>query len=330
MYIVTGGAGFIGSVLIKALNDKGIENILVVDRLEQDEKWLNLRGIKFQEYLHADEFIEADMLNQIFDEGVTQVYHMGACSDTTEQNVDFLMKNNVEFSKIVFSYCAGYDVPICYASSAATYGAGELGYSDDHAEVEKLQPLNAYGWSKQLVDEWVLRQSKHPSKWFGVKFFNVFGPNEYHKGNMKSVVCHAFHQIKDTGSMKLFKSYHPDYADGDQTRDFVYVKDVVNAMLGLMFGDHSGENGLYNLGSGRARTFKDLVKATFAAMDQPESIVYIDMPDNLKQQYQYYTQANMDKLQHALPEFKSTDLESAVTDYVQQYLACANSFERSR
>ncbi len=328
MYIVTGGAGFIGSVIIKALNDRGIENILVVDRLEKDSKWMNLRGIKFQEYLHADEFIQPDMLNQIFDEGVTQVYHMGACSSTTETDVDYLMKNNVEFSKIVFSYCAGYDVPICYASSAATYGAGEHGYDD--TEVEKLQPLNPYGWSKQLMDEWALQQDKVPTKWYGVKFFNVYGPNEYHKGSMRSVVVQAHKQIKDTGKMKLFKSYHPDYKDGEQLRDFVYVKDVVQAMVRLMFEDHQGPSGLYNLGTGQARSFKDLVLATFAALDKSEAIEYIDMPDHLKDQYQYYTQANMNKLAQAFSDFKFHSLEEGVKDYVQNYLEKPNQFERSR
>ena len=330
MYIVTGGAGFIGSVIIKALNDKGIENILVVDRLEKDQKWKNLRGLRFHEYLYADEFIQPDMLNQIFDEEVTQVYHMGACSSTTETDVDYLMKNNVEFSKILFSYCAGYDIPICYASSAATYGAGEHGYDDVDREIGKLQPLNPYGWSKQLVDEWALGEMKQPSKWYGVKFFNVYGPNEYHKGSMRSVVVQAHAQIRETGKMKLFKSYHPDYKDGGQLRDFVYVKDVVEAMLRLMFEDHKGANGIYNLGTGQARSFADLAKATFSALDKPDNIEYIEMPDHLKGQYQYYTQANMSKLSMALPGFKFMSLEDGIKDYVQNYLEQDNPYHRSR
>lgn len=330
MYIVTGGAGFIGSVVIKALNERGIENILVVDRLEKDEKWKNLRGVKFHEYLHADEFIQPDMLNQIFDEGVTQVYHMGACSSTTETDVDYLMKNNVEYSKILFSFCTGYDVPICYASSAATYGAGEYGYDDIEKEIYKLQPLNPYGWSKQLVDEWAIAEDKKPSKWYGVKFFNVYGPNEYHKGSMRSVVVQAHRQIIETGKVKLFKSYHTDYEDGGQLRDFVYVKDVVQAMVRLMFESHSGPNGIYNLGTGKARSFADLAKATFKALDKNENIEYIEMPDHLKGQYQYYTQASMNKLSEALPDFKFSSLEEGIKDYVQNYLEQANIYARTR
>lgn len=331
MIIVTGGAGFIGSVLIKQLNEAGVENILVIDRLEKDEKWLNLRGVKFQEYLHADEFIQQDMLTQIFEEGVSQIYHMGACSSTTEKDVDYLMKNNLEFSQILFSYCTSFDVPICYASSAATYGGGEYGYDDDDTEkMLKLQPLNPYGWSKQLMDEWVLRQEKHPSKWYGVKFFNVYGPNEYHKGSMKSVVCQAHQQINEGGEVKLFKSHHPDYKDGEQLRDFVYVKDVVMLMLALMFKEHEGSNGLYNLGTGESRSFKDLAEATFSAMDRPSNIKFVDMPAHLKDQYQYYTQANMNKIKTLFPNFKFHSLEEGVKDYVQNHLMQANPFDRSR
>ena len=303
MYIVTGAAGFIGSCIVKKLNDQGIEDILVVDRLESDSKWLNLRGVKFQEYVHADEFIHPDVLNSVFEEGVHQIYHMGACSTTTETDVDYFMKNNVEYSQILFRYCAQFDVPICYASSAATYGAGENGFIDDEDELEKLLPLNPYGWSKQLMDEWVIKQLQRPKKWFGVKFFNVYGPNEYHKGGQKSVVCHAFNQIKETGKVKLFKSYLDKYADGEQLRDFVYVKDVVDGMWELMNSEHQGANGIYNLGTSKARSFKDLVAATFKAMDKDVKIEYIEMPDNIKDQYQYYTQANIDKLEKALPNF---------------------------
>ncbi len=330
MYIVTGAAGFIGSCIVKKLNDEGIENILVVDRLESDQRWLNLRGVKFQEFVHADEFIQPDILESVFEEGVTQIYHMGACSTTTETNVDYFMKNNVEYSQILYRYCSEYDVPICYASSAATYGDGEFGFDDNEDELEKLQPLNPYGWSKQLMDEWVIKQLKRPKKWYGVKFFNVYGANEYHKGGQKSVVCHAFNQINESGKMKLFKSYKDGFKDGEQLRDFVYVKDIVNAMYELMFTNHKGINGIYNLGTGKARSFKDLVEATFKAMDKDVNIEYIDMPDNLKNQYQYYTQANMQKLNDALPEFKFHSLEDGVKDYVQNYLLQDNPFIRSR
>lgn len=330
MYIVTGAAGFIGSCIVKKLNDEGIENIVVVDRLESDAKWLNLRGVKFQEFVHADEFLLPDILDSVFEEGVTQIYHMGACSTTTETDVDYFMKNNVEYSQILFRYCAQYDVPICYASSAATYGAGEHGFTDDEDEFEKLQPLNPYGWSKSLMDEWVIKQLKRPKKWFGVKFFNVYGPNEYHKGGQKSVVCHTFDQVKANGKMKLFKSYKEGIADGEQLRDFVYVKDIVDVMWQLMSTDHKGANGVYNLGTGVARSFKDLALATMKAMDVPEKIEYIDMPGNLRYQYQYYTQANMNKLAKALPDFKFHTLEDGVKDYVQNYLMQENPFLRSR
>ena len=330
MYIVTGAAGFIGSCIVKKLNDEGIENILVVDRLEQDSKWLNLRGVKFQEYIHADEFIQPDILNSVFDEGVTQIYHMGACSSTTETDVDYFMKNNVEYSQILYRYCSQYDVPICYASSAATYGDGEHGFIDEENDLEMLQPLNPYGWSKQLMDEWVIKQLKRPERWFGVKFFNVYGPNEYHKGGQKSVVAHAHNQITETGKMKLFKSYKDQFADGEQLRDFVYVKDIVNAMWMLMSTEHSGVNGIYNLGTGKARSFKDLVKATFKGMGKDENIEYIEMPDALKDQYQYFTQADMTKFQKVFPEFKFHSLEEGVEDYVKNYLNQSNPFMRSR
>ncbi|MAX66578.1 MAG: ADP-glyceromanno-heptose 6-epimerase [Halobacteriovoraceae bacterium] len=330
MYIVTGAAGFIGSCIVKKLNDQGIENILIVDRLEKDQKWLNLRGLKFQEYIHADEFIQPDILDSVFEEGVTQIYHMGACSSTTETDVDYFMKNNVEYSQILFRYCAGFDVPLCYASSAATYGAGEHGFIDEEDDLEKLQPLNPYGWSKQLMDEWVIKQLKRPHKWYGVKFFNVYGPNEYHKEGQKSVVCHAFNQITDTGKMKLFKSYKEEFADGEQLRDFVYVKDVVDAMWLLMSSEHNGINGIYNLGTSQARSFKDLVSATFKAMGKEENIEYIEMPETIKNQYQYYTQAQMKKFQNAFPDFKFHSLEEGVDDYVKNYLMQENPFERSR
>ena len=322
--------GFIGSCIIKRLNDRGIENILAVDRLESDQKWLNLRGVKFQEFVHADEFIQPDILESVFEEGVTQVYHMGACSSTTEADVDYFMKNNVEYSQILFRYCSEYDVAICYASSAATYGAGEHGFEDEEDDLEKLQPLNPYGWSKHLMDEWVIKQLKRPKKWYGVKFFNVYGANEYHKEGQKSVVCHAFKQISETGRMKLFKSYKDEFKHGEQLRDFVYVKDIVNAMLELMFTKHEGANGIYNLGTGTARSFKDLVNATFSSMDKKVDIAFIDMPSNLKNQYQYYTQANMQKFNKALPEFKFHTLEEGVKDYVQNYLLQENPFIRSR
>lgn len=322
MIIVTGAAGFIGSCIVKKLNDQGRKDIICVDRFEEDDKWLNLRGLHFDEYIHADEFIQPEVMESIYaNETIEAVYHMGACSSTTERDVDYLMKNNVEYSKIIFAMCTDYNVPLVYASSAATYGAGENGYKDNHEGVDSLMPLNAYGYSKQLVDEWALRQEHTPERWYGVKFFNVYGPNEYHKGNMKSVVAQAHTQINEVGKVKLFKSYKEEYEDGGQLRDFVYVKDCVDAMLRLINEEHSGPNGIYNLGTGKARSFADLVKATFKAMDKPENIEFIEMPESLRGQYQYYTQAEMNKLESALPGFKFHSLEDGVKDYVQSHLS---------
>lgn len=333
MIIVTGAAGFIGSCIVKKLNDMGRKDIIVVDRLEDDDKWLNLRGLYFEEYIHADDFIQMDMLNDIFNKDqIEAVYHMGAISSTTERDVDLLMSNNLNYSKILFGMCSEYDVPYLYASSAATYGAGEKGYSDSHDVVDDLTPLNGYGWSKQLMDEWALRvpAAKTPSKWYGVKFFNVYGPNEYHKGNMKSVVCQAYKQINETGKVKLFKSYKDGYEDGGQLRDFVYVKDCVDAMISLVNEEHCGSNGIYNLGTGKARSFADLARATFKAMGKEENIEYIEMPESLRDQYQYYTQAEMNKLDEAIEGFTFHSLEDGVKDYVQNHLASDNQFYRSR
>jgi ADP-L-glycero-D-manno-heptose 6-epimerase len=324
MYIITGAAGFIGSYLVKKLNDEGHTDIICVDRMGEDDRWKNLQGLKYYRYIHADDFIQPEILTDIFDEGVDAVYHMGACSSTTEKNIDFLMSNNVEYSQILFSFCTQYDVPICYASSAATYGAGENGYDDSEEEISQLMALNAYGYSKQLMDEWVLEQARKPSRWFGVKFFNVYGPNEYHKGNMKSVVCQAYNQILETGKMKLFKSHNPDYKDGEQLRDFVYVSDVVDAMCELMHRDHDGKSGIYNLGCGEPRTFKHLVESTFKAMGKKSDIEFIDMPESLRNQYQYYTKANMNKFHSVFPDFRFHSVEAGVADYVQNYLMKPN------
>ncbi len=321
MIVVTGAAGFIGSVLVQMLNAKGREDIICVDRLGEDNRWMNLRGLKFAEFIHADEFLDINLLENF---EIEAIYHMGACSDTTERNVDMLMENNVNYSKYLFNYATEKDIPICYASSAATYGAGEKGYSDQ--EIFGLMPLNAYGYSKQLVDEWVLKQHHTPTKWYGVKFFNVFGPNEYHKGHMSSLVYKGFNQIKTNGEVKLFKSYKEGFEDGEQLRDFVYVKDVCRAMIELIETDHQGKSGIYNLGTGTARSFKDLIAATFHAMNKTMQLEYIEMPEELKNQYQYFTQAEMSKLKHALPDFKFSSLEDAVKDYVQNHLLKENQF----
>ncbi|MBL7665879.1 MAG: ADP-glyceromanno-heptose 6-epimerase [Bacteriovoracaceae bacterium] len=317
MIIVTGGAGFIGSALIYELNKLKIDNIIIVDRLHKDKRWLNIRGLKYDTFIHADDFLSSNILDNSALKGV---FHLGACSATTETDVDYLMKNNVEYSKKIFQACAEKNIPLVYASSAATYGSGEYGYDDSHEVVSKLKPLNPYGYSKQFFDEWVLRQKRKPNKWFGVKFFNVFGPNEYHKGSMASVVFHAHNQIKDTGKVKLFNSYNPEFEDGEQKRDFVYVKDVCLAMLKLMNDAKPEASGIYNLGTGVARSFNDLTKATFTAMKKAPKIEYIEMPETLRSQYQYFTQAKMEKFNNLFPDFKFRSLEDAVADYHQHLM----------
>jgi len=319
MILVTGGAGFIGSVLVAELNRLGETDIVIVDRLEKSVKWKNLRDLKYREYIHADELFSGDYDDLISETDI--IYHMGACSSTTELDMDYLMKNNVQYSKALFQFAATKNVPMIYASSAATYGAGEFGYDDNEEELHKLRPLNPYGYSKQLFDEWVLRETTaKPDHWFGLKFFNVFGPNEYHKEDMRSLVHKAYGQINETGKVKLFKSHKDGFKDGEQLRDFIYVLDVVRVMIELSYTDKAQFSGIYNLGTGKARSFKDLVLATFKAMGRNPEIEYIDMPMSIRNQYQYFTEANTEKLLSALPGFKFTDLEAAVYDYVTNYL----------
>ncbi len=326
MIIVTGAAGFIGSVLVKYLNDLGQNQILLCDHFEHGEKWKNLRGLRFESFVQVEDLFNHPIWKK--KSAIKAIYHMGACSDTTQLDMDFLYKNNTEFTNKLLTLASVKNIPIVYASSAATYGAGEQGYSDDHKKLFDLRPLNKYGYSKQLSDEWILHQKKKPKVWFGVKFFNVFGPNEYHKGKMSSVVFQSFHQIKDVGEVKLFKSHREDFKDGEQLRDFVYVKDVVRAMVELIkVGQKKPSlSGIYNLGTGKARSFHDLVKATFHSMDTKPHIKFIDMPLELRNQYQYYTQAEMGKLRKALPKFKFLNLEEAVDDYVRNHLLKVDPF----
>lgn len=320
MILVTGGAGFIGSVLVAELNRLGETDIVIVDRLEKSVKWKNLRDLKYREYIHADELFSGDYDDLISETDI--IYHMGACSSTTELDMDFLMKNNVQYSKALFQFAATKNVPMIYASSAATYGAGEFGYDDNEDELHKLRPLNPYGYSKQLFDEWVLRETTaKPDHWFGLKFFNVFGPNEYHKEEMRSLVHKSYGQINNSGQVQLFKSHKDGFKDGEQLRDFIYVKDVVRVMIEFSYTDKAQFSGIYNLGTGKARSFKDLVLATFKAMGKNPNIEYIDMPMSIRNQYQYFTEANTEKLLCALPGFKFTDLEAAVHDYITNYLA---------
>lgn len=326
MILVTGAAGFIGSVIVKQLNDKGHEDLILCDHFESGDKWKNLRGLKYDSFVQVEDLFDHPIWKK--PAGLKAIYHMGACSDTTELDMDFLYDNNTQYTNQLLTLAAQKNIPIVYASSAATYGAGEQGYVDDHKGIPALKPLNKYGYSKQLSDEWILKQKKKPKVWFGVKFFNVFGPNEYHKGKMSSVVYQSFNQIRDVGEVKLFKSHRPDYKDGEQLRDFVYVKDVVRAMIELIEAGKKKPtlSGIYNLGTGEARSFHDLVKATFTSMDLKPKIQFIDMPLELRNQYQYYTQAEMGKLKKALPKFKFMKLEDAVNDYVRNHLAQAEQY----
>lgn len=314
MIIVTGGAGFIGSCLVRTLNDAGITDIIVVDNIASTGKWRNLQNKKYVTYVHKSQFLSELPAY----ENVTAIVHLGACSSTTERNFDYLWENNVEYSKRLWEYCAGKQIPFIYASSAATYGDGSQGFRDD-CDIDLLRPLNAYGYSKQCFDQWTLRQTKTaPAQHVGLKFFNVYGPNEYFKGSMASMVFHGFHQIQETGEIRLFRSYRPEYADGMQLRDFVYVKDVCQVIL--WFLEHPKVSGLFNVGTGKARSFSQLAEAIFQALELPASIRYVDMPEELRPKYQYYTQADMTKLRAAGYDLPFTELETGVLDYVKNYL----------
>lgn len=321
MIIVTGAAGFIGSVLVGKLNQIGIEDLIIVDDFSRESKSNNLKGKKFADLIHRDDFIKWLDSNG---DNVDFVIHIGARTDTTEFNKDVFDVLNLNYTKLLWERCASFNIPIIYASSAATYGMGEFGYDDRHDIVDKLKPLNPYGESKNDFDKWALKQDKTPPFWAGLKFFNVYGPNEYHKGRMASVIMHAHKQIGESSKMKLFKSHNPDFKDGEQLRDFVYVKDLVDVIVFLM--ENTPQSGLYNLGTGKARTFVDLVKATFKAMDKEAVIEFIDTPEDIRDKYQYYTQANMTKLRSAGYEKEFTSLEDGVMDYVKNYLIESNYF----
>jgi len=314
-FIVTGAAGFIGSNLVAALNERGESDILAVDELGTDEKWKNLVGLELTDYWEKDDFLFAlrnDTLGK-----VDTVFHLGANSSTTEKNASYLVENNYRFTRELCEWCLHHEVRFIYASSAATYGDGSLGYSDSDDVTPTLKPLNMYGWSKQMFDLWALRHELF-DRIAGLKYFNVYGPREDHKGDMRSVVNKAYHQILEAGEVKLFKSYRPEYKDGEQIRDFVFVKDAVAATL--FFNDHQNANGLFNCGTGKARTWNDLVKAVFSAMCRPPKIAYIDMPETLREKYQYRTEADVTKLREASYEAPFTSLEDGVADYVKNYL----------
>lgn len=312
--IVTGGAGFIGSCIIRELNDTGMEDIIVVDNISSTEKWRNLVNKRYLEYINKKDFL-AQLPR--FSGKVSHVIHMGACSATTELDFDYLYQNNLQFTKALWNFCATEKISFIYASSAATYGDGGLGF-DDRKDIRELKPLNGYGYSKQLFDLWAENQENRPAQAVGFKFFNVYGPNEYWKGSMASVILHGYRTIKEEGVIRLFKSYREDYTDGGQLRDFVYVKDICAAVRFMMA--HPEVSGLFNLGTGRARTFRELGEAVFSALGLPNNITYIEMPERLRPKYQYFTEAAMDKLRKAgyLEPFYS--LEDGVLDYVQNYL----------
>jgi len=316
MHIVTGGAGFIGSALVWKLNQMGIDDILVVDDLGFGEKWKNLVNRDFADYLHKATFLQ--LLEKGRLSGIDAILHMGACSSTTEQNAEYLMENNYRYTKILAEYCLQGSIRFIYAGSAATYGDGSLGFDDDPELLPRLKPLNMYGYSKQLFDAWAWRNNLL-SRMVGLKFFNVFGPNEYHKGDMMSVVCKAFSQIQEKGRLRLFKSHRADYAHGEQKRDFIYVKDCVEVVWWLL--QHPEVNGIFNLGQGRARSWNELAAAVFSAMDRPFAVDYIDMPESIRERYQYFTQANMSRLSALGCPIQGRRLSESVAEYVRGYLS---------
>jgi ADP-L-glycero-D-manno-heptose 6-epimerase len=343
MVIVTGSAGFIGSCLVSKLNNKGIKDIVLVDDFSDGIKNRNIRNKSYLEKVDRKMFF--DWLKQNHSD-VEFIFHIGARTDTTEFNMAIFDELNLNYTKTMWNACSEYGIPLIYASSAATYGDGKLGYDDNHELIPRLQPLNPYGISKNEFDKWALKQDKQPPFWFGLKFFNVFGPNEYHKGRMASVVFHAFNQAekgngeiakwrnseiakKNTdghanGTVRLFRSHNPEYPDGGQLRDFIYVKDVIDVIWFLM--NHKQNSGIYNLGTGKARTFVDLVNAVFSAINRPPSIEFIDTPADIRDRYQYFTEAKMKKLRSIGYSKPFYSLETAVEEYVQGYLVDSTYF----
>jgi len=327
MIIITGGAGFIGSAMLWELNRKGEERIIVVDDLGSTTtgKWRNLSGLHFTDLIPID--LLPDLLDRNALKDISAIIHMGANSSTTETDADHLLNNNFGYSKKIASFCMAHDVRLLYASSAATYGDGSNGYDDSIQGVEGLRPLNMYGYSKQLFDCWAIKQ-QILDKAAGLKFFNVYGPNEYHKGDMSSVVYKAFNQIGEKGSLNLFTSHRPEYRDGEQLRDFIYVRDCTRIMAWML--ENPSVAGLFNVGTGTARSFKDLAKATFSALDREPVINYIPMPESLRDKYQYYTCAEIAKLRAAGFSEAFTSLEDGIKEYVQQYLSSSNPYLDSR
>jgi len=339
--VVTGAAGFIGSCMVSYLNQQGFENLILVDEFDDEEKELNLLHKKYLVRVEREDFFDWAQREKPV---VGFVFHLGARTDTTEFDYSIHQHLNVEYSQKIWNYCTVNNIPLVYASSAATYGEGELGYDDNHEIIEQLHPLNPYGISKNEFDKWVMHQKDHPPFWAGLKFFNVYGPNEYHKARMASMIFHSFNQIKQNGKVKLFRSHREGYEDGEQLRDFIYVKDVIAVCYWLMeesmsrqssdvsrqFGTHNSglttqdsrlTSAIYNLGTGEARTFNDLAKATFTGLNLQPQIEYIDTPEDIRDKYQYFTEASMDKLKAAGYTKEFYSLESGVDDYVRNYLA---------
>ncbi len=315
MIVVTGAAGFIASAVVGGLNATGRDDLVLVDdfdRLDKRDNWQK------KHYLHLVDRKVLDAWLEAHGDEVEAVVHLGARSDTTEFRWEVFQELNLDYTRMVWRHCCRRGIPLIYASSAATYGNGDLGYSDDHSIVERLQPLNPYGRSKNEFDKWALSQTEQPPFWAGLKFFNVYGPNEYHKGRMASVVLHTFDQVKSTGAMNLFRSHRPDYEDGMQLRDFVYVKDVVKVILFLL--ERKPESGLYNVGTGQARPFLELAQSTFDALSLPHNIHFIDMPVDIRDKYQYFTEADIAKLRRVGYDEPFFSLREGVKDYVTHYL----------
>ena len=321
MIVVTGAAGFIGSCIINKLNNKGLFDIIAVDDFSRADKLPNLTGKVIHSQIERSKFLE---WFDIHAQEIEFVFHIGARTDTTEFNVAIFDELNLNYSKSIWEKCSSHQIPLVYASSAATYGMGEYGYNDDHAIINNLKPLNPYGESKNNFDKWVLNQSQQPPQWYGLKFFNVYGPNEFHKGRMASVIFHTFHQVKENGKVKLFRSHRPDFDDGKQLRDFVYVKDVISVCYFLM--THKISSGIYNLGTGKARSFLDLATQTFVAMQKEIKIEFIDTPADIRDKYQYFTEANMEKLIQAGYHQPFYSLENGIEDYVKTYLLEENYY----